>query len=145
VKLWVTVLHNVGADMFFRYDPATSSLFHAHTFTVVADSVEQAADLAWTLTNVGDADELRQMAPHLSRYADQVTLYRARMNRSLSVGDVLEFHEGERFAGALVVEGVGHRSLTEPPLRQAITVGEVSDSYRAHQALREEQDRRDAT
>lgn len=133
MRLTVTVLHNVSPDMFFRYGP-DSRLHHAHTFEVEADSVDTAANLVWTLTNVGDANELRQIAPHEAKYADEVTKYRARGNRSLSVSDVLVFHEGERPAGCLVVAGVGHDMLEAIPSYEEGTNGDVvSKSYLAHQ------------
>ena len=139
MNLSVTVLHNVSADMFFRYDPETSKLFHAHTFQVVADNIDKAADLIWTLTNVDSANDLRSMRADLGLYAQQVDEYRARKNRSLSVGDVLVFRElaGDksegRFAGALWVDMLGFK----PALEVAYDGGgsnqtTQSNAYEAH-------------
>lgn len=116
MNLSVLVLHNVSPDMFFRYDPETSRLFHAHEFQVVADNIEKAADLVWTLTNVGDSNELNSMRSDLGLYGLQVDEYRQRRNRSLSVGDVLVFHElaePPRYAGALSVDSVGFKEVSE--------------------------------
>jgi len=114
MNLSVLVLHNVSPDMFFRYDPETSRLFHAQEFQVVADNIEKAADLVWTLTNVDNADHLRSMRSDLSLYAAQVDEYRARRNRSLSVGDVMVFTElPSRAAGALWVDNVGFKHVSE--------------------------------
>jgi len=116
MNLSVLVLHNVSPDMFFRYDPETSRLFHAHEFQVAADNIEKAADLVWNLTNVSDANELRSMRPDLGMYGAQVEEYRERRNRSLSVGDVLVFAElsdPPRPAGALWVDGLGFKQVSE--------------------------------
>lgn len=134
MKLAVDVLHNVSEDMFFRYNPKTSRLFHAETFIVEADSVDDAANLVWTLTNCDGPDHLRTQWPHLASYAPQVKRYRDRMNRSLSVSDVLVFHEGERLAGVRVVEMIGHSSLDEAP-RYERSTADVSPSYTAYQNL----------
>ena len=143
MKLTVTVLHNVGQDMFHRFRPDTSSLHHAHTFEVVADSVDDAANLIWNLTNVGDAEELRVMFPHLSEYAGQVTDYRARLNRSLSVADVLVFHEllrdeEPRIAGGLAVAAVGFELIELPvDFTDGSNDSAFSESYRAIERYRE--------
>lgn len=138
MRLCVNVLHNVSQDMFLRYDPATSALYHAYTFDVEADSVQDAANLVWVLANVDDADHLRQNHPHLARYAPQVTAYRARLNRSLSVSDVLVFHEGPRFAGALVVGIIGHWELgSVPTYTDTEPQSYRSASFRAHEKFRE--------
>lgn len=116
MNLSVLVLHNVSPDMFLRYDPETSILFHAHEFQVVADNIEKAADVIWTLTNVDDGNHLRSMRSDLGLYAPQVDQYRLRRNRSLSVGDVLLFTElGDppRPAGALWVDNVGFKDVAE--------------------------------
>jgi hypothetical protein len=114
VNLSVLVLHNVSPDMFFRYDPETSILFHAHEFQVVADNIEKAADVIWTLTNVDDGNHLRSMRSDLGLYAAQVDEYRERRNRSLSVGDVLVFTElPNRAAGALWVDNLGFKQVSE--------------------------------
>lgn len=136
----VLVLHNVGRDMFFRFHPKTSTLHHAHEFQVRADSPEAAANLIWTLANVGDAEELQMTAPYLSLYANQVTEYRARRNRSLSVSDVLiikELGSGEpRLAKILVLAGVGHHMLEAvPDYTDGSNQTAVSKSYEAHQAF----------
>ena len=137
----VTVLHNVSTDMFFRYHPETSKLYHAHTFQVMADNTEGAANLIWTLANVDDADHLRQQWPHLSSYASQVMEYRARRNRSLSVSDVLVIYElrqeDAHLAGILAVAGVGHDTLDRlPEYVDGNNETEYSASYAAHQAFR---------
>lgn len=111
MKLHAYVLHSVGPDMFFRYDPRTSCLHHAHTFLIDADDVTKAANLIWDLTNVDGGNMLRVNSPHLSQYAVQVDEYRARRNRSLSVGDVIVFFHGEQPAGALAVKGTGFEHL----------------------------------
>lgn len=134
----VTVLHNVSPDTFFRYHPDTSRLYHAHLFQVEADNVEHAANLVWVLTNVGDAQELYAHHPNLSQYADQVTAYRQRMNRSLSMSDVLVVHEVVRdqtvLAGVLVVKALGHEGLEfMPDYVDGDNDSEVSRSYEAHQ------------
>jgi hypothetical protein len=144
MNLSALVLHNVSPDMFFRYDPETSQLYHAHEFQVVADNIDKAADLIWMLTNVGDSNELRSMRSDLGLYGAQVDEYRARGNRSLSVGDVLVFHEASaeqggltlgrgRFAGALWVDTLGFK----PALKTSFDGGgsnqtERSQSYEAH-------------
>lgn len=135
MRLTVRVLHNVSQDMFFQYDPKTSQLYHAHDFQVVADNVDKAADLVWALANVDDAEHLHAVHPQFAfLYDDQVTAYRKRMNRSLSVSDVLVFYEGERFAGARVVATVGHDALdTEPAYTGGDNSTEVSTSFEAHQ------------
>ena len=107
MDLKATVLHNVSDDNFFRYDPETSKLYHAHDFQVTADNPEKAASLIWDLTNVDDANHLQSMRPDLGHYGPQVTHYRARRNRSLSVGDAIVFHEGDRYAGTAVVLNIG--------------------------------------
>lgn len=141
MNLSALVLHNVGPTMFFGYHAEGSDLFHAHEFQIVADNVEQAAGLVWILANVGDSDELHQMRSDLGLYGAQVNEYRARMNRSLSVGDVIIFHEigsgGEpRFAGALAVASVGFTTLhAMPPYKQGSNSSEVSESYKAHREL----------
>ena len=114
MNLSVLVLHNVSPDMFFRYDPEMSTLFHAHEFQIVADNIEKAADVVWTMTNVDDGNHLRSMRSDLGLYAAQVDEYRARRNRSLSVGDVLLFTElPDRAAGALWVDSVGFKHVSE--------------------------------
>lgn len=138
MKLDAIVLHNVSEDMFWRFDPKTSSLHHAHTFRgIEADNIERAASLVWDLTNVGDANELRLMFPHLSQYADEVTKYRARKNRSLSVGDVLVFVEGERPAGVLAVASMGFKHYGTKDVRvdlnDVANLAPESLSYLAHQ------------
>jgi hypothetical protein len=138
MKLDAIVLHNVCEDMFWRFDPRTSQLHHAHTFRdVEADNIDKAADLIWNLTNIGDANELRVNFPHLSKYADEVTNYRRRKNRSLSVGDVLVFVEGERPAGVLAVASMGFKHFGTKDVRVDLTdVANQADeslAYLAHQ------------
>lgn len=137
MNLSVLVLHNVGPTMFFGYKAEGSDLFHAHEFQVVADSAEEAANLVWNLTNIGDENELRLQFPHLAFYGPQVTAYRQRMNRSLSVGDVLVLHEigaGEpRFVATMAIAGLGHDLYPlVPPYAQGTNESEVSESYKAH-------------
>lgn len=149
----VTVLHNVSRDMFFRYHPDTSSLHHAHTFELDEPddtSPESVANLAWHLANVAGPDDL---PPRLEKYAEQVTAYRSRRNRSLSVSDVLVIHvvdagdtEGNGWwckahhdglcyiAGVLVVASVGHEGLEFVPTFEAGSNDtEVSKAYEASQ------------
>lgn len=132
----VEALHNVSADTFTRYDPETSKLFHAHSFQVGADSRDQALNLAWTLGNFGVED----LPAHLSLYALQINEYRERMNRSLSVSDVLvvwEVHGDEaRLAGVFCIEPVGFRELEDiPPYERSLEHVEHSASYYAHQEV----------
>lgn len=105
MNLAAIVLHNVSDDTFDRYDPETSRLYHAHTFQVVADNAGQAAELVDLLTNVDDANHLASLRADLSQYGPQVTEYRARKNRSLSVGDVVMFRE--------LAEGVTLQDLSD--------------------------------
>lgn len=145
MNLAATVLHNVSDDTFVRYDPETSRLHHAHTFQIVADNADQAADLIWMLTNVDDANHLASMRSDLSLYGPQVTAYRRRKNRSLSVGDVVVFHEltgdVQRPAGVRVVTSadwetieVAGRELSRGPMWAAgSNETETSQSYLAHE------------
>lgn len=136
MNLSVLVLHNVSADMFFRYDPETSRLFHAHEFQIVADNIEKAADVVWTLTNVSDGNHLRSMRSDLGLYAPQVDEYRQRRNRSLSVSDVLVFTDldGRRPVGALAIESVGFRVVEVVAYDGGgSNQTAVSNSYTAHQ------------
>lgn len=141
MKLTAVVLHNCGPGMFWKYDPKTAELYHAHNFDIEADSIEQGANLVWDLANVGDADELRLNFAALSSYAPQVVAYRDRMNRSLSVGDVIIFSEGERPAGALVVASLGFERLaTDPDFNGvASNTDENSAAFGAHVALLRDQ------
>lgn len=139
MKTYALVMHNVGPDMFFT--PNAEDLHHAHTFTVEADNIEQAANLVWTLTNVDGSDDLRLNFPHLAKYAPAVTHYRDRRNRSLSVADVIAFFEGERYAGALAIEAVGLRPFTLDPttLRTVTNDRAESDARRAMRDLLDKQ------
>lgn len=113
MKLDVIVLHNMTlGDMFFEYR-RTSELAHAHTFHVEADNPVQAAHLIWTLTNVDGPNELRLLYPHLSQYADQVETYRARMNRSTSVSDVVVVMEGEQILRTLACARIDWTEIPE--------------------------------
>lgn len=133
MRLTAVVLHNLGPGMFWKYDPANAELFHAHNFTIEADNAEQGANLVWILANVGGPDELRLDHPSLSKYADQVREYRTRMNRSLSVGDVIIFSEGERPAGAVAVAMMGFDSCEDPEFNgPATNAEEHSAAYAAH-------------
>lgn len=134
MKLTAVVLHNLGPGMFWKYEPDSAELYHAHNFEIEVDSPEQGANLVWTLTNVGGPDELRLTHPSLAKYADQVREYRSRMNRSLSVGDVIIFSEGERPAGAVAVAMMGFDDLFEDPsfTGPATNAGEHSAAYAAH-------------
>ena len=143
-RFTVTVLHNVSRDMFLHYSPETSKLYHAHTFTDIdADTPEDAANVVWMLANVDDADNLTKSMPNLSRYAPQVTEYRRRRNRSLSVSDVLIIRGTEdtgRFAGRTVdilsVEMLGHSKVTHvPPFADSDLNSETSASYEALQTF----------
>jgi hypothetical protein len=137
MNLTVRVLHNVSRDMFFGYHPKTSRLYHAHTFQVSADNVEQAVNLVWVLTNIDDANALARRHPHLSQYGTQVTAYRARRNRSLSVADVLVVHEGARPAGVLAIVSVGHERLEAiPDYADGTNASPYSVAYQAHVAFR---------
>ena len=140
MRFTVTTLHNISEDMFFRFSPKTSRLFHAHDFQVEADSVEQAANLVWNLANVDSGDDLRQHFPHLSIYASQVDEYRRRRNRSLSMSDVLVFIEhahgwpgpgSSRACGALSIEAVGHKSITPPEFKPGSNETLTSQAYEA--------------
>ena len=134
--LAVTVLHNVGEGMFFPFEPATASLHHAHTFQIVADSPNQAADVMFQLCNL-DPSEVSPL------YRPQVVDYRRRMNRSLSVGDVLLMHELEpgadakdlRVAGVVACNIVGWQGLEYvPEFEDGSNHHPQSASYLAHQA-----------
>lgn len=145
MKLRAIVLHNVGPDMFWRYSPQTSRLFHAHTFQVEADSTAKAADLIWILTNVDSADDLRLRHSHLATYAEQMEHYRTRQNRSLSVGDVIVFMEGERVAGAVKVATVGFTEIDHDhimtDLDDVANLLERSVAREAHLVFRDEVNR----
>lgn len=116
MNLAVTVLHNCERGSFFGFHPNTADLRHGHTFEVVADSVNEAAKLVWTLGNVDGPDDL---PVHLSLYGRQVREYRDRMNRSLSVGDVLLMEdldtEDRQVLGVMACEQVGWRGLEYVP------------------------------
>lgn len=133
MKLYAYVLHNVGPKMFWSFDK--DNLHHAHTFQVEADSIEVAANLIWNLTNVGSTDDLRVNFPHLAEYAPQVSDYRMRENRSLSVGDAIVFLERERLAGILSVASVGFDEVTNFDMSVLTNVsndGFLSDARKAH-------------
>lgn len=116
MKLKARVLHNVGPTMFFGYHPEAEDLYHAHDFEIMADNVDTAADLLWTLCNVDDASHLTSMRPDLGEYGVQVTHYRHRRNRSLSVSDVIVFYdESDRWIATMAVESVGHRHYAQEP------------------------------
>lgn len=140
MRLHAYVFHNVSGDMFFRYDPKTSCLHHAHTFTVEADDLTRAADLIWILTNVGNGNDLRLNHPLQAVYADQVDHYRQRQNRSLCVGDVIVFYERERAAGALVVATTGFEVLVgfDQTINMRVVTNDQprSESYYAHEQYR---------
>lgn len=141
MKYEVEVLHNVSTDMFIRFSPETSKLYHAFTFEVEAIDMEGAANIVWALANVDDADALTRFHPNLAHLAPQVTQYRECMNRSLSVSDVLAFRcEGE-YAGALAVEMIGHRELDKKPAFEP-SRSWPSASFDAHQRFMEEQNGR---
>lgn len=127
----VIALHNVGADMFQPYDPATAELHHAHTFQIIADGPEQAAQVAFEVGNV-DPDGAHPL------YANQVREYRTRMNRSLSVGDVLVVEEADQIGmvrAVLACEPTGWKALPNIPDYVAGTnLTDISKSYEAHQA-----------
>ena len=126
-KYVVTVLHNISEDMFWRYRPETSALYHAHDFTVEAKDVENAADIVWFLANTDSVEPG-------STYAD-VTAYRKRRNRSLSVSDVLVIHtDAGELAGVLVVASVGFEALEfMPAYTQGDNDSEFSEAYQASQ------------
>jgi hypothetical protein len=132
MKLHAYVFHNVGPKMFWDYSPAHQH--HAHTFQVEADTIERAANLIWILTNVDSADDLRLTHPHLAQYAEQVSAYRARQNRSLSVGDAIVFLERERHVGTLAVASMGFDEVgfDLELLTNVNNEGTRSDSRRAH-------------
>jgi len=135
VNLAVTVLHNVARGSFFGFRPDTADLRHAHTFQVVADNVNEAAKLMWLLCNVDGPDDL---PAHLSLYAAQVEHYRQRMNRSLSVGDVLVMERLEpeqqfEIAGVMACEVVGWKGLEYvPEYERGANVTATSRSYEAY-------------
>lgn len=139
MRLTVVVLHNLGQGMFWKFDPEVAELYHAHNFEVEADNADMAAQLVWTLGNQESPEALRVGNPSLSRYAEQVAAYRARMNRSLSVGDVILIYEGERPVAAKAVAMLGFDDLIAEPTFVGITSndGEQSAAYEAHlQVLR---------
>ena len=107
MRLHAFVLMNIGTDMFWGYRADSSALYHAHTFVIDADNPDRAVELIWILTNVDSADMLRQEYPHLAQYADDVIEYRRRENRSLSVGDVVTFYQGEKFLVSKACERLG--------------------------------------
>ena len=130
------VLHNISHDMFWGFRPETSRLEHAHTFVIVADNPGLATEVIWVLTNVDSADHLRLDYPHLAQYAEDVTLYRARRNRSLSVGDVVMLHAGEAFVTAQSCEKVGWKPYTEAELNLNVKGLEFSNEAPVSQAYR---------
>ena len=150
MKYAAFVLHNVSADMFWGFKPETSRLYHAHTFTIEADTPELGAEVIWVLTNVDSADDLRINHSHLAQYADQVTEYRRRKNRSLSVGDVVVFYQGEKPLVAKAVEGEGWKDYTLDDLiptdasLDARNIHPESQAYEAMQDLMQEQANADA-
>jgi len=133
VNLGVTVLHNVERNSFFGFNPETADLRHAHTFQVVADNVNEAAKLVWILGNVDGPDDL---STHLSLYGPQVWEYRKRMNRSLSVGDVLVLEDLDRddqIVGVMACESVGWKGLEYVPEHEAgSNTTQTSKSYEAY-------------
>ena len=141
MKLHAYVFHNVGPKMFWEYAP--ENMYHAHTFEVEADTIQGAANLIWNLTNVGNVDELRTMFPHLGEYGPQVSAYRSRENRSLSVGDAIVFLERERHAGSLAVAALGHDEVgfDLELLTNVNNNATTSDARRAFQELLEAQSR----
>ena len=136
MNLAVTVLHNVSDRMFTDFDPSTSKLYHAHTFQVIADGMEQACNLIWELTNV-DGPEM--LPNHLSLYGNQVREDRSRMNRSLSVGDVLRIEDlgrdGEPLTlGWRAVASLGWTIVVPAPLYiRGTNASPMSQSYLAHE------------
>lgn len=140
MNLTARVLHNVSADTFFRFDRETSSLFHAHDFRISADNYERAANLIWDLTNVDDANDLQTLRPDYGKYGPQVTHYRARRNRSLSVGDVVLLFEGDvppadlRYVSTAVVNSVGWLWISPAPaFEDGENTTRFSESYCAHE------------
>lgn len=136
MNLTASVLHNISIDTFFRHEPETSKLFHAHDFQITADNVETAASLVWDLANVDDANHLQSMRPDLGHYGPQVTHYRARRNRSLSVGDVIVFHEGDRYAGTAVVLNLGFGWTNPVTWEAGENTTRFSESYVEYQLQR---------
>lgn len=118
MRLSAAVLFNEGEHHFFGYDAKTAQLRFGFQFLIEADNVEKAGDLIFLLTNVDDANDLRLNHPTLSQYAKQVAAYREARCRSLSVGDVIEFLEGDRLAGVLAVESLGFKKLNKRPNRK---------------------------
>lgn len=137
MRMKARVLHSVGEGMFLSYHPEGSNLFHAHDFDLVAENVEEAANLLWTLCNVDDANHLTSMRPDLEAYGSQVTAYRQRRNRSLSMGDVLVFYsENGSWLATMALEAIGHSHYAQEPGYEAGSNDEeFSRSYHAWQAL----------
>lgn len=137
MKIKVTVLHNAGPGMFFGFNPETAHLHHAHDLLIEADSIDQAANLAFELTNL-DVEDLNDYKALI--YGNQVREYRERMNRSLSVGDVLVMrdldHDDEPVLGVMACESLGWKGLEfVPEFAFGTNQSPVSESYRAHQDL----------
>lgn len=133
MNLAVTVLHNVVRGSFFGFDPEIADLRHGHTFQVIADNVNEAAKLTWMLANIDSADDL---PAHLSSYGPQVFKYRERMNRSLSVGDVLVMEDLDNHyetVGVMACEMVGWKGLEYmPAFERGLNAEPTSRSYEAY-------------
>lgn len=100
----------------------------------MADDAERGASIVWDLANVDSAQDL--IGTPLEQYGEQVTAYRARMNRSLSVSDVLVIREDKRLCGVLVVASIGFDGLEfMPKYAPGSNKTAQSISYCAHQAL----------
>lgn len=153
------VLHSVGEGMFWRYDPARSSLFHAYTFDLeVSDEARPHAvlELVWMLGNIDGPEQVPGLVGDLDaylhgHYARQVDQYRRLRNRSISMGDVVILrHPPEEPLGAFHAVSLGWEPLEgEPPYanddHKVNTVFDgaserlelVSASYVAHRELSE--------
>lgn len=131
MNLAVTVLHYVRyADR----DAGDGDHHHAHTFQVMADNVDLAADVVYTLANVDNEDML---PANLRLYGPQVKHYRERMNRSMTVGDILVMEalseDTARIAAVLGCQPTGWTKLDIQP-EYDTTAGnhsQVSESYQA--------------
>jgi hypothetical protein len=132
------VLHNVSVDMFWAYKPKTSALHHAHTFQVDDNAAPtRLLETVWTLTNCdpADAELVQAYFPELAHYFEQAVSYRARMNRSLSVGDVVVLLHGEDVLGAWAVEKLGWAPVDRPSIDLSDVHNEraISQAYEAYQ------------
>lgn len=139
MKYKAVVLHQVGPGMFFGVSEG-SEFFHAHDFDIEADGHMQAAELIFEITNLEPEDV---SAAKALLYGDQMREYRKRMNRSVSVGDVLVLREADGEQGVVAVlacASLGWEPMNVmPAFNYGANVTPESCSYRAHQELMEAQ------